>query len=403
MTGSVPAPGEAAASRRAGGLATVAIVMAATHGTVDAYMGFLHPLLPRIMDKLGLSITLAATLVVALSIASSVLQPATGYLADRYGRRIFIAAGPILAGVFASLIGRAPTFSILVLLLVLAGLGAASFHPPGASSAARASEGRGSGVRLSIFSFGGAVGYAVGPLLAVALVAVAGLDGMWVAMVPGVLIGVTLLVFLPRDPPRRERQLPPGPGKVLGLLRGPLGIAFGISAVGTLLQRTYLTFEPIIVAEAGGSEATGAAMLSIYLGAQALGTLVSGALTDRIDRRHILVGATILGVPAHILAVVAAPAGPVAIGAAIAAGFLNMALLPPLVVMAQEMMPEGTAIGSGIVMGLAWATGSAAVLAAGALGDQIGPTAAAAWTMPVLLIGTLLALHPALKPYSRPH
>ena len=112
MTGSVPAPGEAAASRRAGGLATVAIVMAATHGTVDAYMGFLHPLLPRIMDKLGLSITLAATLVVALSIASSVLQPATGYLADRYGRRIFIAAGPILAGVFASLIGRAPTFSM---------------------------------------------------------------------------------------------------------------------------------------------------------------------------------------------------------------------------------------------------------------------------------------------------
>jgi hypothetical protein len=39
----------------------VAIVMAATHGTVDAYMGFLHPLLPRIMDKLGLSITLAAS------------------------------------------------------------------------------------------------------------------------------------------------------------------------------------------------------------------------------------------------------------------------------------------------------------------------------------------------------
>ena len=398
----MPAPREVPDRRPGGGLATMAVVMAATHGTVDAYMGFLHPLLPRIMEKLGLSITLAATLVVVLSIASSVLQPATGYLADRYGRRIYIAAGPILAGIFASLIGLAPTFRILVLLLVLAGLGAASFHPPGASSSARVSEGRGSGVRLSIFSFGGAVGYAVGPLLAVALVAWAGLEGMWVAMVPGVLIGLALLLLLPREPPRRDRQSPPSPAKVLSLLRGPLGIAFGISAVGTLLQRTYLTFEPIIVAEAGGSEATGAAMLSIYLGAQALGTLASGALTDRVDRRHILVGATILGVPAHILAVLAAPAGPVAISAAVAAGFLNMALLPPLVVMAQEMMPEGTAIGSGIVMGLAWATGSAAVLAAGVLGDQIGPVAAAAWTMPMLLIGTLLAFHPALQPYRRP-
>ena len=81
-------------------------------------------------------------------------------------------------------------------------------------------------------------------------------------------------------------------------------------------------------------------------------------------------------------------------------GFLNMGMLPAVVVMAQEIMPEGTALSSGIVMGLAWVPGSLGVLGSGALADQIGPVAAAAWSMPVLLVGTALALHPALKRFS---
>ena len=124
-------------------------------------------------------------------------------------------------------------------------------------------------------------------------------------------------------------------------------------------------------------------------------------MADRMDRRHILLAATAVGVPLHILAVVAAPASPLALATAIGAGFLNMGMLPAIVVMAQEIMPEGTAVSSGIVMGLAWVPGSLGVLGAGALADQIGPVGAAAWSMPILLLGTLLALHPALKTYSR--
>lgn len=392
-----PAP----AARRATRAAAVAAVIAVTHGTVDGYVAFLHPLLPRIMGKLGLSIALAATLVTVLSIASSLAQPALGYLADRYGRRPYLVAGPVLAGVFLSLIGVAPSFGVLVAFLLLGGMGSAAFHPPGASLAARASEGRGSGVRLSIFSFGGAAGYALGPLVAVGLVTALGLSGLAVAMVPGLLLGAALWFLLRGDRTGLPHLPPPPPMRVLRALRGPLGLLFGISAVGAFVQRTYLTFEPIIAAQAGVSEATGAAMLSVYLAAQAAGTLASGFLTDRTDRLRVLIGATALGVPAHVLAVTAAPATPLAIGAAVAAGFLNMAILPPVVVMAQEMLPEGTGVGSGIVMGLAWAVGALLILPAGVAGDVVGPVAAAAWSMPVLFLGTILALHPSLKAFSR--
>lgn len=109
----------------------------------------------------------------------------------------------------------------------------------------------------------------------------------------------------------------------------------------------------------------------------------------------------LLALPAHVLAFLAAPAGPLALGAAMVAGFLNMVVLPPIVVMAQEIVPEGASASSGVVMGLAWAVGSLGIPLSGALGDAIGPAAAAAWSMPVLLVGAALALHPSLRPFRR--
>ena len=79
-----------------------------------------------------------------------------------------------------------------------------------------------------------------------------------------------------------------------------------------------------------------------------------------------------------------------------------MALLPPVVVMAQEMIPEGAAASSGIVMGLAWAAGSLAMIGTGILGDVVGAQTAALLSVPALLVGTLLAAHPALRSHARP-
>jgi hypothetical protein len=77
-----------------------------------------------------------------------------------------------------------------------------------------------------------------------------------------------------------------------------------------------------------------------------------------------------------------------------------MATLPPIVVMAQEIVPQGAAVSSGVVMGLAWATGAVGVLGTGLLADAIGPQLATLLSMPVILVAVGLALHPALKSVS---
>ncbi|MEX2220576.1 MAG: hypothetical protein WEG40_02150, partial [Candidatus Rokuibacteriota bacterium] len=179
-------------------------------------------------------------------------------------------------------------------------------------------------------------------------------------------------------------------------------LIFGISAAMAFVQRAFLTMEPIIISRAGGSEALGAIALSIYLGAQSVGMVTGGLLADRMDRRTLLVRLCFLALPAHLAAIWLGPTGVLGITATACAGFLGLATLPPIVVMAQELMPSSTAVSSGIVMGLAWATGSLGVLGTGALADRVGPFAAALLSMPVILVALGLALHPELGRPARP-
>lgn len=183
---------------------------------------------------------------------------------------------------------------------------------------------------------------------------------------------------------------------------GPVLLVFGISALTAFVQRVFLTMEPIVMAAAGRSETAGAVALTLYLAAQAAGTLSGGWLADRMDRRNLLVAITLLAFPAYVLAFWFPAGGAASLVFVAVAGALGMAVLPPIVVIAQEAAPGRAALNSGIVMGLAWATGSIGVLGAGVLGDAIGARGAALACTPAVLLGAALALHPSLGRYRRP-
>ena len=385
-----------------GGTRRVVLAVGIAHFVNDLYSSFLSPLLPRLMDNLGMSIALAASLAMTWSLAGSLFQPVAGYLADRYGRKLFVIGGPLISGIFLSLIGLAPSVEVLALILIAGGMGSAAFHPPGAALSGGASEGKGSGLRMSAFAFGGLFGFAVGPLAVVGLVAVVGLSGMWIAMIPAIVVCGILFMVLPADRPHADAPPPPRPMEVLRTLRGPLGVIFGIGALSGFVQRLFMTLSPIISFQDGVSEATGAVILSVYMAGQAIGTLVGGILTDRMDRVLLLAGLTALAIPAHLFTFWLPSGSALMLLFAAIAGLLNLALMPPVIVLAQEIMPDSKAVGSGIVMGLAWATGSVGVIAIGFLADGIGPRPAAIVSLPLLAIGTVLAFHPALRLHRKP-
>lgn len=373
------------------------LLLAVAHAVTDSYTAFLAPLLPRLMAEFGLSVAAAATLSAALGLSSSLPQPWFGTRSDRGGRHRFIALGP-LCGVAICLIGVAPSVGILSLLLVLGGLGSAAFHPSGAARAAlgggpaAVSSGRG----FSVFSFAGAVGAAMGPVIAVGLVGRFGMDLLWVAMIPGVAIALLILrggdeVPPPRGPggDRRTRDL-------LAALRGPLGLLFGISAVTAFAQRLFQTLEPIAMSQAGHGEALGAAALSTYMAFQAVGTLLSGWLADRVDRRRLLIAVVAIDLPVHAFALLLPPSTPLWWGSIALAGAASMAVLPPIILLAQRLLAGGAGGSSGVVMGLAWAAGTLGLPLVGLVGNRIGAGPAALLALPALALGIWLALRPSL-------
>lgn len=375
------------------GLMGVAVAVALLHALNDAYTAFLPPLLPRIMDELGLTITLAAALMTSLALGSSLAQPLMGRLADRHGRRALVVLGPVTTGTFLSLMGWAPGFAALVGILLIGGLGSAAFHPPAASLAARVGERGRVGMRHALFSFGGAFGHALGPLIAVSVVAAVGLGGLWIAAIPVLVVGAAAWFVLPPGASDRILAPPPSAREIGRILRGPLGLVFGISATGAFLNNMFLTLQPISMAAAGATEARGAVVLSVYMGGQAVGTLAGGWLSDRMDRPLLLAVLCGGSFPLHLLAFLLPAGGPLALTAAVLAGASNMAVLPPIVVTAIELAPSFVSTSSGIVMGLAWAVGALGVLAAGATADWLGPRWAAVVLSPVILGGAWLALH----------
>src|SRR5262245_14792042 len=178
------------------------VLLSLGHFTIDSYSSFFSPLLPLLVTKLHLSLTLVGSLVALASVSSSFSQLLFGWLADRVHRPWFVAFGPLVAAAFLSAIGLAPTFAALAALLMLGGIGVAAFHPQGASLAIDLAPSRARA--MAIFVTGGTLGFSLGPLFAVLLVGRFGLERTWLAAFPGMVMAGVLFLWFMRVQPRHR-------------------------------------------------------------------------------------------------------------------------------------------------------------------------------------------------------
>jgi FSR family fosmidomycin resistance protein-like MFS transporter len=106
------------------------LTIAGGHFVHDVFSSFLAPWLPLLIEKLSLSLTLAGSLTVFIRIPS-LLNPLIGVVADRIDMRNMVISAPAVTAVCMSLIGLAPSYWAVAVLLSVAGLSAAVFHVPG--------------------------------------------------------------------------------------------------------------------------------------------------------------------------------------------------------------------------------------------------------------------------------
>src|SRR5919109_2262888 len=163
------------------------------HLATDFANGALPALLPFLVDKFDLTYTLAAALILASAVSSSVVQPLFGLWSDARGAMWLLSAGVAVAGVGIGVAAAAPSYWLVLVLVVVSGLGVAAYHPEGSKFAAYASGARrASG--MSAFSIGGNVGFALGPIAATPLVLAFGLRGGFLLAVPCLAVAAAILV-----------------------------------------------------------------------------------------------------------------------------------------------------------------------------------------------------------------
>jgi FSR family fosmidomycin resistance protein-like MFS transporter len=364
------------------------------HLATDFANGALPALLPFFVDKFDLSYTLAAAAVLASAVSSSIIQPLFGLWSDRRGAIWLLPAGVALAGIGIGLAAAAPTYSLVLVCVVISGLGVAAFHPEGSKFAAFAGGPR-RATAMSFFSIGGNLGFALGPTVATPLVLALGLAGGLLLAVPGLVAAVVLLALIPFlgsfAPKRRnvESDQPDRPGALLLLL--------GVIAFRSVAWFGLITFVPLWEVSLGHSKSQGSHLLSLMLLAGGVGTLVAGQLADRFGRRPVLIASTAATAPL-ILVFVIVGGLPGAIALA-GVGISVIGTFGVTMVMSQEYLPRHIGMASGLSIGLSIGLGGVGAVALGAVADSIDLRAALYGAAASALIALALAV---LLPSSRP-
>jgi len=372
--------------------------LSAGHLATDFANGALPALLPFFVDRFSLSYTLAATLMLASAASSSLIQPFFGAWSDRRGALWLLPTGVAVAGIGIAIAAAAPSYWLVLLLVVVSGLGVAAYHPEGSKFAAFAS-GRRRASGMSLFSIGGNVGYALGPTATTPLVLAFGLTGGLLLAVPCLAVAALLLATVPFlagfVPQRGERFAGDGEDRP-----GALTLLLGVIAFRSVAWFGLITFVPLWEVSLGHSKSHGSHLLSLMLLAGGLGTLAAGPIADRLGRRPVLIASMLFVGPltlAYVL--VGGVLGAIALALV---GVCVIGTFGVTMVMSQEYLPGRIGMASGLSIGLSIGLGGIAAVALGALADSVdlrsAMYAAAAAAVPGFVLAVLLPSSRARRP-----
>jgi len=365
------------------------LTISAGHAVHDTYTAFLAPLLPVFIANLSLSTTEAGLLTVFAQ-GPSLLQPFIGHLADRVSLRYCVILAPAVTATMMSLLGVAPGYGVLALLLMVTGISSASLHAVGPVMAGNLS-GRNLGRGMSFWMVGGELGRTLGPILIVSAVRLLTLEGTPWLMIGGLLASAILYVRLkdvPGRPPNRGQGLPWRQAlRSLGPLLLPL---VGIIVVRSFMISALTTYLPTFLSEEGADLWFAGASLSVLEAAGVVGALLGGTLSDRLGRRLILL-ISMLVTPLFMFVFLALQ-GWVRFPTLLALGFTALSATPVIMALVQESLPENRALANGVYMALSFVLRSGVVVVLGALGDLFGLRLAFTASAVISLLGLPLIL-----------
>lgn len=351
-------------------------ILSIGHLTVDLCQGALPILTPLLAKSLDLSYSQVGLVALAFTFSSAIIQPLFGLISDRRSTPWLMPLGLLLSGAGLALVGTVPSFGLLLVVVLLSGIGVAGYHPEGSKMAHFVSEEKKAGASMAIFSVGGNLGNGLGPILAIFVLGFAGLKSVHYIMIPGIVVGLLFIYFLPRfrdimlkNVPLERKISSQNAGNNKNRM-GSLIFLMLFVTVRSWIQAGLVYFIPFYYQDLTGFSAP-EYLVSTFLIAGAVGTVLGGPFADRFGGRRGLLVSMFISLAAvypflHLQGKMVIPLLAFIAGAALISSFSTT------VVFGQRLLPNNIGLASGLLLGFGVGMGSVGVTLLGVIADYAG-------------------------------
>ncbi len=355
----------------------ILVALSICHLLNDLIQSLIPALYPLLKKEFDLDFTQIGLITLAFQLTASLLQPTVGAFTDKRPMPFSLAIGMGSTLIGLLLLSVAPSYAAVLFAAALVGTGSAIFHPEASRVARMASGGR-FGTAQALFQVGGNLGQAVGPLLAAFIVLPHGQGAIaWVSVAALVAMAMLARVggwYRANIKPRVQAAAQAAEGlrslsrgRVLFLITILMLLLFSKNVYSSSLT-SFFTFYLIERFDLPVQAAQ--VQLFIFMAAIAVGTLLGGALTDRIGRRP-MIWISILGVLPFTMAMPYADLFWTGV-LTIIIGLLTASAFPAILVYAHEVLPGRVGFVSGMFFGFAFGLGGLGAAIMGSVADAYG-------------------------------
>lgn len=369
----------------------VLLILSFGHFATDICQSALPAILPFLKAKLLLSYTMAGVIMLASNVTSSVIQPLFGYYSDKKEKAFLLPAGCLCAGLGLSLLSLPNHYTLVLALVMLSGFGIASYHPEGFKTA-HFFTGEKMATGLAVFTVGGNLGLALGPLAPTFIATYFGFDYLPLMLI----FSVAFLLLLSQNwgllAQARTESVARGSSGTKPPKAALISVGLIVAAV---VMRSWIHFGLMAyipfyyIDYEKGDPLYAGTLVSVFLLGGAIGTLIGSPLADRWGYKPFLIFS--MAMTSLLLPLILMVHGTMLF---VALGVIGMVLISSFtvtIVMAQQLLPNNLGIASGLMAGFAIGTGGIGVTLLGVIADRFGVPAALQSIMVLPLIGLIIS------------
>lgn len=351
------------------------VICSISHFLNDMIQSIIPAIYPIMKDKFNYSFAQIGIITLVFQMTSSILQPFTGFYADKHPRPYGLSVGMCFTLIGLLLLAFAENYFIILLAVSVVGFGSSIFHPTASLVTQLASGGKKS-LAQSIFQVGGNGGSAVGPLLAAIIILPFGQHAIsWFAL--AALLAAIIMIrlgtwyktklsyvvthqsaqpLINHDISRRTKY-----GALLILILLIFSKYFYTACI-----TSYFTF--FLIDKFGVSVQTSQLCLFVFLLAFAIGTVAGGMLGDKFGRKYVI-WFSILGAAPFAIAMPFVNLTWTII-CTFLSGLIIASAFSSIVVYATDLMPDKVGLIAGIFFGLMFGLGGLGSAFFGWLADK---------------------------------